>query len=601
MNGWAGKMNKSPWAYEEPYRSINRDYLKLKMRLTPYIYKYAREAYDTGAPIVRGMLWNYPQDKKTWDRSTQHQYMLGDWLLVAPVYTSMKACKGWRREDIYLPAGRWIDYWDGRRVDGPMVIDDYPLTLEKLPVLVKAGAIIPMYPAMLYNNQKPKDPLTFAIYPYGESQFEMYEDDGLTRKHQAGEFARQMIKVSAPTGTAGDIQVTVGKSEGAYDGKLSQRVYQFEIHSELKPRGITVDGRPLLELTDPGAYEAAVSAWTFDPTNRRGIVYAKLPHLPTDKSVTLHLDIDEKQQIAACPPYPKPAISPVLEKLEFTVKANSQNRGSLKNAFDSSPDTFWQSNTSLMRPKDDVQKPPYIIDIALNGLYAVKGLQYLARQDLGKGLIKDVEVYVSRQEDKLGEPVYKGSFAAIKDLQTAKFPTKWGNFVRIKILNSFKDQSVATAAEFDLLQDLEIPPLPDEEVYLSDLEPAQKKGKYRKDLSVGGKPMVVNSRPHKKGLGVCAPSELVYKTDGTWDRLTGNVGVDDEVGDGGSVMFRVYADGKLIFESPRQSGKSVKQLMDLDIKGVKELRLSLLDGDDGNENDHGDWIDTRLIRRGSQR
>jgi len=57
MNGWAGKMNKSPWFYEEPYRSINRQYLKLKMRLTPYMYKYAREAYDTGAPITRGMIW----------------------------------------------------------------------------------------------------------------------------------------------------------------------------------------------------------------------------------------------------------------------------------------------------------------------------------------------------------------------------------------------------------------------------------------------------------------------------------------------------------------------------------------------------------------
>jgi hypothetical protein len=76
--------------------------------------------------------------------------------------------------------------------------------------------------------------------------------------------------------------------------------------------------------------------------------------------------------------------------------------------------------------------------------------------------------------------------------------------------------------------------------------------------------------------------------------------MDDEVGDKGSVMFRVYADGKIIFESPEQTGKSIKQLMELDIKGVKELKLVLLDLGDGSENDHGDWVDAHLIKKGSE-
>ena len=58
--------------------------------------------------------------------------------------------------------------------------------------------------------------------------------------------------------------------------------------------------------------------------------------------------------------------------------------------------------------------------------------------------------------------------------------------------------------------------------------------------------------------------------------------------------------GKVLFESPEQTGKSVKQLMELDIKGVKELRLILLDLGDGSENDHGDWVEARLIRKGSE-
>jgi hypothetical protein len=76
--------------------------------------------------------------------------------------------------------------------------------------------------------------------------------------------------------------------------------------------------------------------------------------------------------------------------------------------------------------------------------------------------------------------------------------------------------------------------------------------------------------------------------------------MDDEVGSKGSVMFRVYGDGKLLFESPEMDGNNIKQLMDLDILGVKELKLKVLDLGDGSENDHADWVDVKLIRKGSE-
>lgn len=599
MNGWAGKMNKSPWAYDEPNRSIHRDYLKLKMRLTPYIYTYARQAWDTGAPIVRGMLWNFPDDRKTWDASTQHQFMLGDSLLVAPVYTSMKVNKGWRKEDIYLPAGQWIDYWDGRRVQGPTTIDAYPVTLEKLPVLVKAGAIIPLYPAMLFNDQKPKDPLTLDLYPYGTSSFELYEDDGLTRAYQQGAFAKQRIEMSAPEGKAGPIEVRISRSAGTFDGKLTNRVYELLVHTEAKPRGIKVNGQPLLELTNSGAYANALAAWCYDATNRRGLVLAKLARRPTDEDVVVRLDVDTNLVIAASPPYPVPVVTPELDKTEFTVTANSDQGKSLKQAFDGTPETMWHSYYG--KPDDaQVTNHPYTVDIGLNGLYAINGFQYLARQDRGNGMINAYELYVGRSTEAYGAPVHTGRFEAVTNVQTVSFPAKWGEFVRLKILSGFNSNKFASAAEFDVIRDLNAAPLADEVVYLSDLDPASSKGTFAKDRSVGGRAITVNGQTYKKGIGTQANSELVYRLDGSWDRLSGHVGVDSEVGDKGSVMFRVHADGKLVFESPRQSGASVKQLMDLDVKGVKELKLLLLDEGDGSENDHGDWIDARLIRKGSQ-
>jgi alpha-glucosidase (family GH31 glycosyl hydrolase) len=598
MNGWS-KMSKRPWSYEEPYRSINRKYLKLKMRLMPYMYKYTHEAYQTGAPIVRGMIWEYPQDKKTWDHTTQYQYMLGEWILVAPVYTSMKINGGWRKEDIYLPEGRWIDYWDGRVIEGPTTIDAYPVTLDKLPLIVKAGAIVPMYPEMLYNNQKPKDPLTFEIYPYGESSFEMYEDDGITRKFKMGEFATQTISVKAPKGVAGDIDISVGKSIGDFEGKLPTRVYQFQVHSELKPLTVALDGKELLELTEPNAFESIRSGWYYDKNDRRGIVHIRIPRTSTDKEISLHLDIDETQPIPASPAYPVPEVTADLDKTEFTVTTNSQQGLCINNAFDGTPETAWHS-CYKGDPNLVVMEPPFIIDIGLNGLYAVNGFEYMARQNLGNGCIKDFEIYVSRSPNDYGKPVYTGSFEKIKDLQTVHFPAVWGEFVRFKILNSFNDSKYGSAAELNVLRDINVPRLPEEVVYLSDLKPTSVEGKYKNDKSFGGKTITVNGQKYEKGLGVQANSELVYQLDGTWDRLSGHVGMDDEVGDKGSVLFRVFADGKLIFESPEMTGANIKQLMELDIKGVKELRLVLTDLGDGNTDDHGDWVDAKIIHNGSE-
>ena len=113
ISGWSKQTNlmKQPWIFGEPYTTINRKYMKLKMRLTPYLYTYSREAYDTGVPTVRAMVLEFPDDPVTWSKRTQYQFMSGEWLLVAPVYEDTPV-----RNDIYLPAGKWIDYWDGTRV-----------------------------------------------------------------------------------------------------------------------------------------------------------------------------------------------------------------------------------------------------------------------------------------------------------------------------------------------------------------------------------------------------------------------------------------------------------------------------------------------------
>ena len=113
MSGWSANARKHPWWFDEPYRSINRRYLKLKLRLTPYMYTLAREAEQTGAPLVRGLMWDYASDPAAFTEAHKYQFLLGRDMLVAPVYRSQAVSQGWRKA-IHLTQGTWFEYWDGR-------------------------------------------------------------------------------------------------------------------------------------------------------------------------------------------------------------------------------------------------------------------------------------------------------------------------------------------------------------------------------------------------------------------------------------------------------------------------------------------------------
>ncbi|MCD4681905.1 MAG: DUF5110 domain-containing protein, partial [Bacteroidales bacterium] len=277
MSGWAAN-DKHPWNYGTTVMDINRKYLKLKMRLTPYMYTYCNKSFETGVPVVRGMILEYPDDPVTFDRTTQYQFMSGEWMLVAPVYQP-----AYERDSIYFPEGKWIDYWDGVVYDGSTFLNDYPADLSICPVFIKAGAIIPMYPEMLYDNQFPKDPITYDVYPHGYSSFEMYEDDGISREHRTGAFAKTLIESDGPLfGNSGIITVTVGASEGDYEGKPEERSNRFEVHTHGHPDGVLLDQEALLEYASLEEMENAPDGWFYDPDDRLGIVHVKTQSLPTD-------------------------------------------------------------------------------------------------------------------------------------------------------------------------------------------------------------------------------------------------------------------------------------------------------------------------------
>ena len=277
MSGWAANPDKQPWTYGEPYASINRMYLKLKSRLVPYVYSLSRVAYDTGVPPVRAMVMEFPQDPSLYANSTGsgYQFMTGPWLLVAPVFD-----EGVTRDSIYLPAGLWHDYWNGTVYSGPITIDGYDSPLEKLPIFVRSGAIVPMRPAVNFDGQAPEDPLTLEVYPTnGTTAFQLYEDDGVTRNAtEHGQFTWTNISCIGPTDPQGNTTITVGPAVGSFPGKPSKRSYLLHVHWKTAPLKVMVNGQEIPGFKSlPAMDYSQEGGWTFTTVNKRPIVHIRVP------------------------------------------------------------------------------------------------------------------------------------------------------------------------------------------------------------------------------------------------------------------------------------------------------------------------------------
>lgn len=275
MSGWADA-DRQPWIYGHPYTEINRNYLKLKMRLNPYGYSYCHEAHTTGIPMARAMVLEFPNDPVTRDTTTQYQFMSGEWMMVAPVYTRRNV-----RENIYFPAGEWYDYWTGEKYEGGKWLDKYNAGLDICPVFIRQGAIIPMYPDMNYVGEKPTDCLTLEIYPYGNTSFNLYEDDCLTRDYEKGEFAQTLISVSAPEGKPGTITVNIAKAKGDFKGRHTERTYIIDSRCAEAPKAVTVSDKSVAAIS-ASDFKAGRTGWYFDASDRQGRLKIRTARLSTN-------------------------------------------------------------------------------------------------------------------------------------------------------------------------------------------------------------------------------------------------------------------------------------------------------------------------------
>ena len=314
MDGW-GSNQKSPWALGEDATSINRTYLKLKAQLMPYINTISHEATaEGGLPMIRAMFLE-EANAYTLGTSTQYQYMWGDNFIVAPIYqnTNADAQGNDIRNDIYLPSTSdiWIDYFTGQQYRGGQVLNNFDAPIWKLPVFVRNGSIIPMYPennnpeAVSETNTSGLDRSQRIVefYPYGSSEFEAYEDDGKTL---GGASVTTLLTSDVENGTA---TLKANKSVGSYSGMVKERSTEFVVNVSEAPTSVTgnVAGEDVTfrQVTTQEEYDAATdNVYFYNPNPSvivkdyatEGTTYADIEDTTTPK---LYVKSAEKVDITA--------------------------------------------------------------------------------------------------------------------------------------------------------------------------------------------------------------------------------------------------------------------------------------------------------------
>jgi alpha-D-xyloside xylohydrolase len=167
------------WSYGKQAEPILEKYLRLRYQLLPYIYSLGYQTYQTGAPFMRALFMDFPDDAKVAD--LRDEYMFGPAFLVAPITE-----QGATSRTVYLPAGSdWYNYWTNERVHGGEAIQvDAPI--DTLPLFVRAGSVVPLGEAIESSDQ-PQKIVRVRIYPGADAEFTLYQDDGKTYAYEKGD------------------------------------------------------------------------------------------------------------------------------------------------------------------------------------------------------------------------------------------------------------------------------------------------------------------------------------------------------------------------------------------------------------------------------
>ncbi|MCU6707938.1 helix-turn-helix domain-containing protein [Paenibacillus sp. J5C_2022] len=252
VNSWA--YWRHPALLEKKLLTVFQTYAKLRYRLLPYIYTAAHEAARSGLPIMRAMPLMYPDDAEC--AALHNQFMFGDSLLVG-AFTGR----------IYLPSGQWFDYWTGQQYDGPGFIDVTVPETAGGPLLVRAGAIIPMWPDVRHTAEGVRtEQLELHLYAGCDGDFELIEDDGESYGYLHGQAVTTAI---AFRDEGEQLSLQFGARQGSYPSMPVGRSWRICFHMQGRgaPATVLVDGKTRRKRSGGKAKTKAEDAWHFHRGN----------------------------------------------------------------------------------------------------------------------------------------------------------------------------------------------------------------------------------------------------------------------------------------------------------------------------------------------
>jgi len=197
---------------------LARNAINLRYRLLPYIYSESAGVSFNGSTLMRPLVMDFTNDIVALNQ--KYEYMFGHSLLITPVLD--KSPKAWK---VYLPKdnGEWYDFWNGKRYKSGQTIYAN-VTLEHIPVYVKAGSIIPFGESKCYTTQTMYRASEIVIYPGADGNFSLYEDEGVNYNYEKKCYSVIPLKWNDKAHI-----LTIGKCEGHYNGMLQNRTLSIKL------------------------------------------------------------------------------------------------------------------------------------------------------------------------------------------------------------------------------------------------------------------------------------------------------------------------------------------------------------------------------------
>jgi len=229
---------KEPWNFSMEVRSTMDDFLRLRHKLVPYLYTMNYRAWKEDTPIVVPMYYDYPETVFWGKNQAPNQYFFGSELMVTPVTTKCIPELKRAKTKVWLPEGTWFDFFNGMIYEGGRSMDLYR-TLEEIPVLAKAGAIIPMTEKIsALDVESNPDELTVRVYAGADNTFILYEDDNTSMAYEKNDCAKTPMTLEW-----GARKFTIAPVEGNQSLVPESRTYCVEFGgSSAKEAKVFVNG-----------------------------------------------------------------------------------------------------------------------------------------------------------------------------------------------------------------------------------------------------------------------------------------------------------------------------------------------------------------------